>query len=56
MNEEQLEALKAMHIGLLNMQRRLDDHEKVIESLMLVMQDLTSGRVPKGFRQPPKVN
>jgi hypothetical protein len=56
MNTEQLEALKAMHMGLLTMQRRLDDHEKVIESLMLVLQDLTAGQVPKGFRQPKKIN
>lgn len=45
-------ALTAMHHGLLNMQARLDDHEKVLEKLMLVMQDLTSGKVPNGFRQP----
>jgi hypothetical protein len=47
-------ALKAMHVGLLNMQARLDDHEQVIEKLMLVVQDLTSGQVPNGFRQPKK--
>lgn len=46
------QALTAMHHGLLNMQARLDDHEKVIEKLMLVMQDLTAGKVPDGFRQP----
>lgn len=51
-NEEIRKALTAMHHGLLNMQERLDDHEKVIEKLMLVMQNLTSGHVPKGFRQP----
>lgn len=51
-NEELRKALTAMHHGLLNMQERLDDHEKVIEKLMLVMQDLTSGKVPNGFRQP----
>ncbi len=50
--EELRKALTAMHHGLLNMQERLDDHEKVIEKLMLVMQDLTSGKVPNGFRQP----
>lgn len=49
-----LEALTAMHKGLLTMQDRLDDHEKVIEKLMLVLQGLTEGQVPKGFRQPPK--
>jgi hypothetical protein len=53
--EEQLETrLKAMHEGLLSMQYRLDDHQKVIEKLMLVMQGLTSGQVPNGFRQPKK--
>jgi hypothetical protein len=49
-------ALTAMHYGILNLQERLDDHEKVIEKLMLVMQSLTEGQVPNGFRQPPKVN
>lgn len=49
------EALLAMHNGLLTMQSRLDDHEKVLEKLMLVMQDLTAGQVPNGFRQPAKV-
>lgn len=47
-------ALTAMHYGILNMQERLDDHEKVIEKMMLVIQDLTAGKVPNGFRQPPK--
>jgi hypothetical protein len=57
MTDDQIEmALKAMHQGLLGMQARLDDHEKVIEKLMLVMQDLTSGQVPDGFRQPKKLN
>jgi hypothetical protein len=55
MSEEQLKTtLKAMHEGLLGMQNRLDDHQKVIEKLMLVMQGLTSGQVPNGFRQPKK--
>jgi hypothetical protein len=55
MTEEQIETtLKAMHEGLLTMQARLDDHQKVIEQLMLVMQNLTSGQVPNGFRQPKK--
>lgn len=49
-------ALTAMHHGLLNMQQRLDDHEKVLEKLMLVMQEMTAGQVPNGFRQPPKAN
>ena len=48
------EALTKMHVGLVTMQARLDNHEKVIEKLMLVMQNLTEGHVPKGFRQPPK--
>jgi hypothetical protein len=51
-NAELREALTAMHHGLLSMQARLDDHEKVIEKLMFVMQELTAGQVPKGFRQP----
>jgi hypothetical protein len=54
--EELRKALTAMHYGLLNMQARLDDHEKVIEQLMLVMQNLTAGQVPNGFRQPKKAN
>jgi uncharacterized protein YgbK (DUF1537 family) len=55
MTQEQIEtALKAMHHGILNLQERLDDHEKVIEQLMLVMQNLTAGQVPNGFRQPKK--
>jgi hypothetical protein len=53
-NEEIRKALTAMHHGLMGMQARLDDHEQVIEKLMLVVQDLTSGQVPNGFRQPPK--
>jgi hypothetical protein len=52
--EELRKVLTAMHHGLITMQARLDDHEQVIEKLMLVVQDLTSGQVPKGFRQPPK--
>ena len=47
-------ALTAMHHGLMTMQARLDDHEKVIEKVMLVLQNLTSGQVPNGFRQPKK--
>jgi hypothetical protein len=54
---ELLKSLTAMHHGLLNMQARLDDHEKVLEKLLLVMQGLTAGQVPTGFRQPSsKVN
>ena len=55
LTEQQLrEALTAMHHGLITMQARLDDHEKVLEKLMLVMQDMTSGQVPNGFRHPKK--
>jgi uncharacterized protein YgbK (DUF1537 family) len=55
MTQEQIEtALKAMHHGLLTMQARLDDHEKVIETMMLALENLTSGQVPDGFRQPKK--
>lgn len=55
-NEEIRKALTAMHHGLMSMQARLDDHEQVLEKLMLVMQNLTAGQVPDGFRQPKKVN
>ena len=55
MTEEQIEtALKAMHYGILNLQERLDDHERVIETVMMALQNLTSGQVPDGFRQPKK--
>lgn len=54
--EELRKALTAMHHGLLSMQERLDDHEQVIEKLMLVMQNLTAGQVPNGFRQPKKAS
>ena len=54
--EELRKALTAMHYGLMTMQERLDDHERVIEKLMVVMQDLTAGQVPDGFRQPKKLN
>jgi len=55
--EELRKALSAMHHGLMGMQARLDDHEKVIETMMLALENLTSGQVPKGFRQPSsKVN
>ena len=52
--EEIRSALTAMHHGLMGMQERLDDHQQVIEKLMLVMQNLTAGQVPDGFRQPKK--
>jgi hypothetical protein len=48
------ETLSAMHHGILILQDRIDDHEKVLEKLLLVMQELTAGQVPNGFRQPPK--
>lgn len=51
-NDEIRTALTAMHHGILNLQARLDDHEKVIEKLLLVMQDLIASKVPDGFRQP----
>lgn len=55
LTQEQLKsALTAMHKGLLTLQARIDDHEKVLEKLMLVMQNLTAGQVPNGFRQPKK--
>lgn len=50
--EEIRKALTAMHHGLLNMQARLDDHEKVIEKMMLVLDNLATAKVPDGFRQP----
>ena len=55
LTQEQLKAtLTAMHKGLVTMQARLDDHQQVLEKLMLVMQNLTAGQVPNGFRQPKK--
>jgi hypothetical protein len=55
LTQEQIrEALMAMHKGLVTMQARLDDHQQVLEKLMLVMQNLTAGQVPNGFRQPKK--
>lgn len=55
LTQEQIKsALTAMHHGLITMQARLDDHQKVIENLMLVMQNLTYGQVPKGFKQPKR--
>jgi hypothetical protein len=53
-NEEIRGALSAMHHGLLSMQARLDDHENVIETVMMALQNLTAGQVPDGFRQPKK--
>lgn len=53
-NEELRKALTAMHHGLMSMQARLDDHENVIETVMMALQNLTAGQVPDGFRQPKK--
>lgn len=51
-NEEIRKALTAMHHGLLTLQARLDDHEKVIEKMMVVFDNLATAQVPNGFRQP----
>lgn len=50
--EELHETLSAMHKGLIGMQARLDDHEKVLEKLITAMDNLASTAVPNGFRQP----
>jgi hypothetical protein len=50
--EELRKALSAMHVGLVNMQARLDDHEKVLEKVIMAMDNLSSTAVPNGFRQP----
>ena len=50
--EELRKALSAMHVGLVNMQARLDDHEKVLEKLIMAMDNLSTTAVPNGFRQP----
>lgn len=53
--EQVKEALTAMHKGLLGMQARLDDHEKVIEKLIAAMTNISDTLAPKqGFRQQPK--
>ena len=43
-----------MHHGLMNMQARLDDHEKVLEKIIRAMDNLAMTAVPAGFRKPPK--
>jgi hypothetical protein len=49
------EVLNKMHVGLVTMQARLDDHEKVIEKLLMIMDNLAATSVvPNGFRQPSK--
>ena len=52
MDEQLLATLSAMHKGLLSMQARLDDHEKVLEKVIMAMDNLASTAVPNGFRQP----
>lgn len=46
------EALTKMHVGLVTMQARLDDHEKVLEKVIMAMDNLSTSAVPNGFRQP----
>ena len=54
-NEQIREALTKMHIGLVTMQARLDDHEKVIEQLITGMSNIAETMAPqKGFRTPSK--
>jgi len=49
------EALQAMHKGLIGMQARLDDHEKVLEQLITGMNNLAEAFAPqKGFRTQKK--
>lgn len=56
-NEQIREALTKMHVGLVNMQARLDDHEKVIEKLIGAVNNMAEAFAPaKGFRQGKKVN
>ena len=51
------EALTKMHVGLVTMQARLDDHEKVIEKLITGMSNIAEMYAPqKGFRQQKKDN
>jgi hypothetical protein len=54
-NEQIREALTKMHRGLIIMQERLDDHEKVIEQLITGMTNIAETMAPqKGFRTPSK--
>lgn len=49
------EALTKMHVGLVTMQARLDDHEKVIEKLIASLTNLAEASAPThGFRTPKK--
>ena len=53
--EQVKEALTAMHKGLIILQDRLDDHEKVIEKLITGLNNMAEVYAPKkGFRTPPK--
>lgn len=54
--EELRKALTVMHQGLLNMQSRLDDHERVIEKLMVIVQNMTARQAPNGYRNPKDMN
>lgn len=52
-NAQIREALTKMHVGLVTMQARLDDHEKVIEKLIVAMNNLAEATAPShGFRKP----
>jgi uncharacterized protein with von Willebrand factor type A (vWA) domain len=51
-NAQIREALTKMHHGLIIMQERLDDHEKVLEKIIVAMDNLSTTKVPNGFRQP----
>ena len=54
-NEQIREALTKMHHGLVIMQDRLDDHEKVLEQLITGMNNIAESMAPqKGFRTPSK--
>jgi deferrochelatase/peroxidase EfeB len=54
-NEQIREALTKMHRGLIIMQERLDDHEKVLEQLITGMTNIAETMAPqKGFRTPKK--
>lgn len=50
--EELERAAREMHKGLIIMQSRLDDHEKVLEKMITAMDNLAHTAVPNGFRQP----
>lgn len=54
--EDLRKTLTVMHQGLLNMQSRLDDHGRVIEKLMVIVQNMTTRQVPNGYRNPKDMN